>query len=94
MPKIIKDKEVQETDVRDLAIRKFDSYGNYHIYRERGGMVPVALSGIYTTPNKAQAALDAHLEVEGFINEANKIKAEIKTIHELDHTTYDDDVLV
>ena len=94
MPKMNKEVVVEEeavSETRDLATRKCDSYGNYEIYREGGGVVPDLLKGIYTTPTKAQTVLDHYYEILGFENEAKKIKNEMKSIHPLDHTTYDDD---
>ena len=89
MPKLIKE-EVVETDTRDLAVRKCDSYGNREIYREGGGKVPQELKGIYTSPTKAQAVVDDYYETQGFLNEAKKIKDEMRSIHPLDHEVYDD----
>lgn len=92
MPKMNKEiEEVVVTETRDLAIRKCDNYGNYEVYREGGGVVPTRLSGIYTNPTKAQEVLDHYYEIQGFENEAKKIKNEMKSIYPLDHTTYDDD---
>ena len=91
MPKQVKTEEVViEKDTRDLAIRKRDSFGNYEIYREGGGVVPKSLEGMYTSPSKAQSRLDGYYETQGFINEQKKIKDEIKTIHPLDHQEYKD----
>ena len=91
MPRI--NKEVEEevvTETRDLATRKCDTYGNYEVYRQGGGVVPESLDGRYTTPTKAQLVVDHYYEVQGFENEAKKIKEEMKSIQKLDHTTYDD----
>lgn len=92
MPKQIKteEAEVVVTETRDLAIRKCDSFGNYHIYREGGGVTPKELSGIYTGPSKAQSRLDGYYETQGFLNEQKKLKEEIKSIHPLDHQEYKD----
>ncbi len=91
MPKIIKEDEcVMET--RDLAIRKCDSYGNYEIYRQGGGKKPIELDGLYTGPMKAAQVLEDYLETQGILNEAKKIKEEIKSIQPLDHIEYDDDL--
>lgn len=91
MPKVIKEEVVVETcDTRDLAYRKCDSFGNYEIYREGGGVVPKELSGIYTGPTKAATRLEGYLATQGIINEQKKIREEIKSIHPLDHEVYDD----
>ena len=90
MPKMIKEEVVPTT--RDLATRKCDSYGNFEIYREGGGIVPECLNGLYTTPTKAKTVLDHYYEIQGIQNEANKIKNEMRSIHPLDHATYDDDI--
>ncbi len=91
MPKIIKEEEtVTEIETRDLATRKCDSFGNYEIYREGGGVVPAKIRGIFTSPTKAQTVLDCYYAVMGFENEAKKIRDEIKSITPLDHTVYDD----
>ena len=87
--------EVNEsvTETRDLATRKCDSFGNYEIYRQGGGKKPAELDGIYTGPMKAEQVLESYLETQGILNEAKKIKEEMRTIHPLDHTTYDDDLV-
>ena len=88
MPKQVKEEVVSDT--RDLAIRKCDSFGNYEIYRQGGGNKPLELDGIYTGPMKAAAVLEGYLETQGILNEAKKIKEEVKSITPLDHIQYDD----
>lgn len=87
MPKKIKEEVSDEQ--RELAVRRFDSYGNYHIYREGGGVTPKELAGIYTTPTLAESALSRYKEMQGEVNVKKKLQAEIKAISELDHT-YDE----
>jgi len=81
MPKEIKELPLDE----DIAVRKADTFGNYELYRPSGGRLPVELRGIYTSPVIAKRRLEAHLETLGVINEAKKIKEEIKSINKLDH---------
>ena len=66
-------------------------YKFFEIHVEKG-VVPKELSGLYTSPTKAKHRLDDYYETQGFINEQKKLKEEIKSIHPLDHTVYDDDI--
>jgi hypothetical protein len=70
---------------KDIDIRKADTFGNYEIYRPSGGRLPTQLRGIFTSPNNAKRTLDAYLATQGIVDEANKIKEEIKSINPLDH---------
>jgi hypothetical protein len=85
MPKTIKEESV----VRELDVRKCDSYGNYEIYLQGGGAIPAELRGIYTGPTQAHNRLAAYRVTQGIIDEAKKLKEEIKSISKLDHT-YDE----
>lgn len=79
MAKVIKE------DVRQLATRKCDSFGNYEIYLEGGGNIPAKLGGIYTGQTLAETSLENYRTEQGIINQAKKLKEEIKSITPLDH---------
>lgn len=85
-----KKNEYSEADVlSSLSTRKCDSYGNWEIYYPSGGAIPMECRGKFTSPATAKAHLESFLALRGIENEAKKLKEEIKSIHELDHT-YDD----
>ena len=89
MPKKITEEIID--DRRDLATRKFDTFGNFEIYRQGGGKKPDELDGVYTSEAKAKSRLEAYLETQGILNEAKKLKAQIKSINPLDQQVFDDD---
>tara|TARA_R110000850_G_scaffold101671_2_gene210176 strand:+ start:6623 stop:6856 length:234 start_codon:yes stop_codon:yes gene_type:complete len=71
---------------KELSTRKCDSYGNYEIFLVGGGKKPAALDGIFTSKTLADNKLgDYHVKM-GVVNEAKKLKEEIKSITPLDHT--------
>jgi hypothetical protein len=81
MPKVIK----EETVTRQLATRKCDSYGNFEIFLEGGGAIPAELRGIFTGPTLANNRLAAYRATQGILDEAKKLREEIKSITPLDH---------
>lgn len=87
MPK--KNEYVEADIISSLTTRRCDSYGNWEICYPSGGNVPKECNGKFTTPIAAQQHLEAFLATRGIENELKKIKEEIKSIQELDHT-YDD----
>lgn len=76
-------------DTRELSTRKCDSYGNYEIYLIGGGAIPQELGGIFTGKTLADNKLSDYHAKQGIINEAKKLREEIKSITPLDHT-YDE----
>lgn len=82
MPKV-------KDEVRELSTRKCDNYGNYEIYLIGGGQIPKALCGIFTGKTLADNKLAAYHAKNGIIDEAKKLREEIKSITPLDHT-YDE----
>ena len=84
MPKKIT--ESPNETLRELTIRKADSFGNWEIAYQGGGVIPAKLRGVYTTPTAAQFALDNYLLFQGIENEAKKLKEEIKSIEKLDYS--------
>lgn len=81
MPKQVKELAVE----RELDTRKCDSYGNYEIYYQGGGVIPKELEGIFTSKTLADRRLASYLATKGFIDEKKKLKEEIKSITPLDH---------
>lgn len=84
MPKL--KKETETLDDRKLDFRRSDTFGNYEIYREGGGVVPKELKGLYTAPNLALAALSRYYAIQGVEDVKRKTKAQIQSITKLDHT--------
>lgn len=84
MPKTIKE------DVKQLSTRKCDSYGNYEIYMIGGGQKPKELGGIFTGKTLADNKLDDYRTKLGIVNEAKKLREEVKSITPLDHM-YDEE---
>lgn len=79
MPKV-------KDEVRELSTRKCDSFGNYEIYLVGGGKIPAALGGLFTSNTLACNKLEAYHAKNGIINEAKKLREEVKSITPLDHT--------
>lgn len=77
-------------EVRELSTRKCDSYGNYEIYLIGGGQIPKELGGIFTGKTLADNKLEAYHAKNGIINEAKKLREEVKSISALDHE-YDEE---
>lgn len=79
MPKV-------KDEVRELSTRKCDSYGHYEIYLVGGGQIPKELGGIYTGKTLADNKLSDFRARQGIVDEAKKLREEIKSITPLDHT--------
>jgi hypothetical protein len=72
-------------DTREISTRKCDSYGNYEIYMVGGGQIPKELGGIFTGKTLADNKLADYNTKQGIVDEAKKLKEEIKSITPLDH---------
>lgn len=77
--------------VINLVAAKVDTYGNWGI-RQNGnnGAIPEVLRGKYSSESMALTAIKKYKTSMGIADEIAQIKAELKSIKDLDLEQYDD----